>query len=112
VEKEIVELKERLANVEVWKQRKTEIESELAEVWVQGGGALEVPDFAEEEQLNKDDKAEEVEVLEEGDGEEVAFSETETERAAASEAGDGYNTDNTQDLFVTPAATPMERGSP
>jgi ATP-binding cassette subfamily D (ALD) long-chain fatty acid import protein len=113
VEKEIAELKERLANVESWKQRKTEIEAELAEVWVQGSGVLEVPYFTNEELGDEDGKAEEVEVLEEGgDGEEVAFSETETERAAASEAGDGYNTDNTQDLFVTPAATPLERGSP
>jgi ATP-binding cassette subfamily D (ALD) long-chain fatty acid import protein len=132
VEKEIAELKERLSNVEEWKRRKSEIESELAEVWVQGGGVLEVPEFVNDpestndahdthdavdtehtqEQQSKNNKAEEVEVLEEGgDGEEVAFSETETERAA-SEAGDGYNTDNTQDLFVTPAATPLERGSP
>jgi ATP-binding cassette subfamily D (ALD) long-chain fatty acid import protein len=132
VEKEIAELKERLSNVEEWKRRKSEIESELAEVWVQGGGVLEVPEFVKnpesindthdtqdavdaehtQEQEGKRNKAEEVEVLEEGgDGEEVAFSETETERAV-SEAGDGYNTDNTQDLFVTPAATPLERGSP
>jgi hypothetical protein len=128
VEKEIAELKERLSNVEEWKRRKSETEKELAEVWVQGGGVLTVPEFAEgientkdsdnvkadqeQEQECKNNKAEEVEVLEEGgDGEEVAFSETETERAV-SEAGDGYNTDNTQDLFVTPAATPLERGSP
>jgi ATP-binding cassette subfamily D (ALD) long-chain fatty acid import protein len=128
VEKEIAELKERLSNVEEWKRRKSEIEKELAEVWVQGGGVLTVPEFAEgientkdsdnvkadqeQEQECKNNKAEEVEVLEEGgDGEEVAFSETETERAV-SEAGDGYNTDNTQDLFVTPAATPLERESP
>jgi ATP-binding cassette subfamily D (ALD) long-chain fatty acid import protein len=121
VEKEIAELKERLTHVEAWKKRKVEIENELAEVWVQGSGVLETPDFAEKEgtefpekeatkEQEKNAKAEEVEVLEEGDGEEVALdSETETERAA-SEAG--YNTDNTQDLFVTPAATPMERGSP
>jgi ATP-binding cassette subfamily D (ALD) long-chain fatty acid import protein len=116
VEKEIAELRERLANVESWKQRKAEIESELAEVWVQGGGVLETLKFTEDgndAQEGRSCRAEEVEVLEEGgDGEEVAFSETETERAAASEAGDGYNTDNTQDLFVTPAATPLERGSP
>jgi ATP-binding cassette subfamily D (ALD) long-chain fatty acid import protein len=115
VEKEVAELKERLANVESWKQRKAEIEAELAEVWVQGGGVLETLKFTEDgndAQGERSSRAEEVEVLEEGgEGEEVAFSETETERAA-SEAGDGYNTDNTQDLFVTPAATPLERGSP
>ena len=115
VEKEIAELKDRLTHVEAWKKRKAEIEAELAEVWVQGGSILETPEFAEEEGV-EDAKAEEVEVLdEEQDGEEVALSsETETERAASEVGGDGdgYNTDNTQDLFVTPAATPMERGSP
>ena len=101
--------------MEAWKKRKAEIEAELAEVWVQGEGVLKTPEFVEDSenaqgQEGSSTKPEEVDVLKEGDGEEVALSdEAETERAA-SEAG--YNTDNTQDLFVTPAATPMERGSP
>ena len=114
VEKEIKELKERLAKVEVWKKRKAEIEEELAEVWVQGKGVLETPEFVGNEgtgrEEGKNGGAEEVEVVEQGEGEEVALnSETETERAVSDA---GYNTDHTQDLFVTPAATPLERGSP
>ncbi|KAG9714938.1 hypothetical protein KCU73_g16070, partial [Aureobasidium melanogenum] len=127
VEKEIAELKERLSQVEAWKQRKAEIEAELAQVWVEGGGVLETPEYAKNEhEKNEDEKnedeekqdiAEEVEVLAEEDGEEVALSETETEKARSDDgvrddAGtDGYNTDNTQE-FVTPAATPLERASP
>ncbi|KAL9053807.1 MAG: hypothetical protein Q9162_004526 [Coniocarpon cinnabarinum] len=41
VERELVELRERLGKVEEWKRRKAEIESELGEVWVAGGEKLE-----------------------------------------------------------------------
>ncbi|KAG9714539.1 hypothetical protein KCU73_g16185, partial [Aureobasidium melanogenum] len=121
VEKEIAELKERLSQVEAWKQRKAEIEAELAQVWVEGGGVLDTPEYAKDvhdknENEEKQDSAEEVEVLAEEDGEEVALSETETEKAKSDDGvrddgTDGYNTDNTQE-FVTPAATPLQRGSP
>jgi hypothetical protein len=38
VEKELLELRERLAQVDAWKQRRKEIEEELGEVWVSGSG--------------------------------------------------------------------------
>lgn len=38
VEKELAELRERLERVEEWKQRRNEIEKELGQVWVEGGG--------------------------------------------------------------------------
>jgi ATP-binding cassette subfamily D (ALD) long-chain fatty acid import protein len=109
VEKEIAELKERLTKVEEWKRRKKEIENELAQVWVDGGTVLEAPTYVKDEQNIVDDEQE---------GEEVALSDTETERGREEEhedehhdAGtDGYGTDTQE--FVTPAATPMERRSP
>ena len=108
VEKEIAELKERLSKVGEWKRRKAEIEEELAKVWVEGVGVLEADEYG--------DEGEEVEVLEEEEGEEVALSDTETESAGGEgemqddAATDGYGTDTQE--FVTPAATPMERASP
>ena len=47
VEKELAELRERLAKVEQWKQRRAEIERELERVWVQGGDELGPPPYAE-----------------------------------------------------------------
>ena len=47
MEKELVELRERLAKVEEWKARKTEIESELERVWVDGGDELSTPPYTE-----------------------------------------------------------------
>lgn len=47
VEKELAELRERLAQVEEWKRRRDEIEKELAQVWVEGGDALSPPVQAE-----------------------------------------------------------------
>jgi ATP-binding cassette subfamily D (ALD) long-chain fatty acid import protein len=49
VEKELLELRERLEQVDAWKQRRREIEEELGEVWVSGAGdcgagVLEIPD--------------------------------------------------------------------
>ncbi|KAH7375226.1 ABC transporter transmembrane region 2 [Plectosphaerella cucumerina] len=57
VEKELRELRERLAQVETWKARRQEIEDELARVWVDGGDALEPPPYAEKDEAEK--KAEE-----------------------------------------------------
>ncbi|KAH7321380.1 ABC transporter transmembrane region 2-domain-containing protein [Stachybotrys elegans] len=50
VEKEVQELRERLAQVEDWKQRREEIEKELAAVWTDKGEALEAPSYAAEEE--------------------------------------------------------------
>lgn len=50
VEKELQELRERLAQVEQWRARREEIERELAKVWVDGGDVLGPPPYAEKEE--------------------------------------------------------------
>lgn len=52
VERELQELRERLAKVEEWKTRRDEIEKELAQVWVEGGEGLPPPAYAEGDQDN------------------------------------------------------------
>lgn len=47
VEKELQELRERLAQVEKWRARHAEIEKELAKVWVEGGDDLSSPSYVE-----------------------------------------------------------------
>lgn len=47
VERELHELRERLAKVKEWEDRKVEIEKELAKVWVQGGEELGSPQYVE-----------------------------------------------------------------
>ncbi|KAF2100351.1 hypothetical protein NA57DRAFT_36662 [Rhizodiscina lignyota] len=47
VEKELAELRERLAKVEEWKTRRQEIEEELAKVWVKGGEELAPPSYVD-----------------------------------------------------------------
>lgn len=47
VERELQDLRERLARVDEWKARRDEIEKELAQVWVEGGEALQPPPSAE-----------------------------------------------------------------
>jgi ATP-binding cassette, subfamily D (ALD), peroxisomal long-chain fatty acid import protein len=54
VEKELQELRERLAQVDQWKARREEIEKELAEVWVDGGDVLSPPLHAEAEEGAED----------------------------------------------------------
>ncbi len=49
VERELQDLRERLARVEEWKRRREEIEGELAKVWVEGGNELDPPDYTEVE---------------------------------------------------------------
>lgn len=52
VEKELAELRERLAKVEEWEVRRKEIEDELKRVWVkteEGGGELEAPGYLGDE---------------------------------------------------------------
>jgi ATP-binding cassette subfamily D (ALD) long-chain fatty acid import protein len=48
VEREVQELRERLAQVDEWKKRREEIDEELAAVWTDKGGALDAPVYAEE----------------------------------------------------------------
>ena len=45
MEKELAELRERLAKVEEWKRRKQEIDEELNRVWVEGGDELAPPAY-------------------------------------------------------------------
>ncbi|KAJ2894556.1 peroxisomal half ABC transporter [Zalerion maritima] len=47
VERELHELRERLEQVETWKARREEIETELAKVWVDGGDELGPPVYTE-----------------------------------------------------------------
>ncbi|KAF2268205.1 hypothetical protein CC78DRAFT_455470 [Lojkania enalia] len=54
VEKELHELRERLAKVEEWKQRKQEIEAELNKVWLEGGDELAPPPYVEERRVEVD----------------------------------------------------------
>lgn len=49
VERELHDLRERLAQVEKWKARREEIEQELNKVWVEGGENLAPPPYAEKE---------------------------------------------------------------
>lgn len=49
VERELQELRERLAQVEKWKARREEIEKELAKVWVEGGEEMSPPPYVEAE---------------------------------------------------------------
>lgn len=49
VEKELAELRERLAKVEEWKKRKQEIDEELGRVWLESGDELAPPAYAEAE---------------------------------------------------------------
>jgi ATP-binding cassette, subfamily D (ALD), peroxisomal long-chain fatty acid import protein len=46
VEKELQDLRSRLSQVEQWKQRRDEIEKELAKVWVEGGEILGPPPYS------------------------------------------------------------------
>lgn len=59
VEKELAELRERLAKVEEWKTRREEIEEELNRVWVDGGNELAPPPYAESQENDKQDSNDE-----------------------------------------------------
>lgn len=60
VEKEVQEIKERLAQVDEWKKRHEEIEKELAAVWTEQGESLDAPAYVdapesqEEEEVTQD----------------------------------------------------------
>lgn len=47
---EIQELREKLAQVDEWKQRKQQIEVELSKVWIEGKQELEAPQYQQEEE--------------------------------------------------------------
>jgi len=47
VEKELHELRERLAKVEEWKKRRQEIEDELNKVWIESGEELPPPAYSQ-----------------------------------------------------------------
>jgi ATP-binding cassette subfamily D (ALD) long-chain fatty acid import protein len=49
VERELQDLRERLAQVEKWKARREEVEQELAKVWVEGGDDLTPPPYVSTE---------------------------------------------------------------
>jgi ATP-binding cassette subfamily D (ALD) long-chain fatty acid import protein len=87
VEKELAELRERLAKVDMWKKRKGEIEEELGRVWVEGGEELEEPEYLDDEvERDVDDEAR-GEGMEEdaSEGEDEDAVHSETESVAASE---------------------------
>lgn len=48
VEKELQDLRERLAQVDEWKKRRDEIETDLASVWTEKGETLDAPAYTEE----------------------------------------------------------------
>ncbi|CAH0037834.1 unnamed protein product [Clonostachys rhizophaga] len=47
VEKELQDLRERLSKVDEWRERREEIEKELAAVWTEEGGSLQAPSYIE-----------------------------------------------------------------
>ncbi|CAK7567404.1 MAG: ATP-binding cassette long-chain fatty acid transporter pxa1 [Sporothrix epigloea] len=54
VERELHELRERLAQVETWRARRAAIEEELAQVWVEGGESpLPPPPYAEKDEVQQ-----------------------------------------------------------
>ncbi|KAI9705924.1 MAG: hypothetical protein M1836_005330 [Candelina mexicana] len=57
VERELQELRERLAQIEEWKRRREEIEEELGKVWLEGGDELGPPQYAEVEDLAADTRS-------------------------------------------------------
>lgn len=89
VEKELAELRERLAKVDEWKSRKAEIEEELNRVWVQGGddgeesGELAPPSYLESEVTRSEGASEEV--VESAGTEEEAAEEEAVESRSPSE---------------------------
>lgn len=61
VERELQDLRERLEKVEMWQLRKQEIEHELAQVWVDGGDTLDPPPYAEKEERQLENEAQDTE---------------------------------------------------
>ena len=62
VERELQELRERLAQVEQWKKRRAEIDRELAQVWVEGGDEpLDSPPYIEAAQEQQQEEVQQQE---------------------------------------------------
>lgn len=55
VERELQDLRDRLSQVEQWKQRREEIEKELAQVWSESGEPLSPPPYVEQESQDDED---------------------------------------------------------
>lgn len=53
VEKELQDLRERLSNVEAWKERRQVIDDELAAVWTDRGEVLEAPAYAVDDSISE-----------------------------------------------------------
>lgn len=53
VERELQDLRERLSKVEEWKQRREEIERDLANVWTEGGESLSPPPYVGQEKSDQ-----------------------------------------------------------
>lgn len=62
VERELQDLHERLAQVDEWKKRRDEIETELAAVWTEKGEVLEEPVYTGTEQSYQQQEPEAVDV--------------------------------------------------
>lgn len=57
VEKEVQEIRERLAKVDEMKKRREEIDQELAAVWTEQGESLEAPSFIDKEEEKQQPEA-------------------------------------------------------
>ncbi|KAJ4418684.1 ATP-binding cassette long-chain fatty acid transporter pxa1 [Neurospora sp. IMI 360204] len=97
VERELHDLRERLAQVEKWKARREEIEKELNKVWVEGGENLAPPPYAEKEAEGQATQTESENTLEQrsiGDSTvEIVRPEEETDQTEYEEATQGDHTE-------------------
>lgn len=97
VERELHDLRERLAQVEKWKARREEIEKELNKVWVEGGENLAPPPYAEKEAEGQATQTESENTLEQrsiGDSTvEIVRPEEETDQTEYEEANQGDHTE-------------------
>lgn len=96
VERELHDLRERLAQVEKWKARREEIEKELNKVWVEGGENLAPPPYAEKEegQTTQTESENTIEARSIGDSTvEIVRPEEETDQTEYEEATQGDHTE-------------------
>ncbi|EGZ77255.1 hypothetical protein NEUTE2DRAFT_78521 [Neurospora tetrasperma FGSC 2509] len=95
VERELHDLRERLAQVEKWKARREEIEKELNKVWVEGGENLAPPPYAEQEgQATQRESEHSFEQRSIGDSTvEIVRPEEETDQTEYEEATQGEHTE-------------------
>lgn len=96
VERELHDLRERLAQVEKWKARREQIEKELNKVWVEGGENLAPPPYAEKEegQTTQTESENTIEARSIGDSTvEIVRPEEETDQTEYEEATQGEHTE-------------------